>query len=298
MKNFSKKQKLWISSLFIAALCALAVFFFTRPQEVAGVFFKVEKDGKTLYLGGSVHVAKDRYKFTKPIEKAFDESTVLATEIILSDVQSSIDDETRKSFYFPEGDNLFNHLTKENEVKVKGFIRELNLNTDEISKLKPWLAGSTISQIQYNKAGISGNKGIDMYFTNKALKDHKKLDELESAKFQFDMFGSLTYEEQEKAHITSLKSTKETVEEVNNLSEAIIKGDLEVLNESLQSMDKNDKSYTVVIKDRNINMANKIDELIKHNEKYFIVVGAAHVVGDDGLVNLLTQKGYKVERLK
>lgn len=298
MKNFSKKQKLWISGLFIAALCALAVFFFTRPQEAAGVFFKVEKDGKTLYLGGSVHVAKDRYKFTKPIEKAFDESTVLATEIILSDVQSSIDDETRKSFYFPEGDNLFNHLTKENEVKVKGFIRELNLNTDEISKLKPWLAGSTISQIQYNKAGISGNKGIDMYFTNKALKDHKKLDELESAKFQFDMFGSLTYEEQEKAHITSLKSTKETVEEVNNLSEAIIKGDLDVLNESLQSMDKNDKSYTVVIKDRNINMANKIDELIKNNEKYFIVVGAAHVVGDDGLVNLLTQKGYKVERLK
>lgn len=298
MKIFSKKQKLWLSGLFALSLCALAIFFFIRPQEVAGVFYKVEKDGKTLYLGGSVHVAKDKYKFTKPIEKAFDESTVLATEVIMSNIENSIDDNIRKAFYFPQGDNLFNHLSKENEIKVRGFIRELNLNEAELIKFKPWLAGTTISQMQYSKAGISGNKGIDMYFTDKALKTHKKLDELETAKFQFDMFGSLTYEEQEKAHITTLKSTKETIEEVNKLSDSIIKGDIDSLNTELKSMDKNDKSYKTVILDRNINMANKIDQLIKNDEKYFVVVGAAHVVGDDGLVNLLTQKGYKVERLK
>lgn len=307
--SFSKKQKLLISSVLAIALCALVVFFVTRPPRGNGVFYKVEKDGKILYLGGSVHVAKDKYRFSRAIEKAFDDSTVLVTEIIMSDVSKSsftfniTFSKTKLRLYLPEKDNLFNYLSKENETKIQELVKELRIYTFDFDNFKPWVAGSIINGTQIATVGIDSTKGIDVYFDNKALKNHKKRIELESEQSQFDLLNSFTYEEQEKYFIDTLKSTKESIEYTTKLIDSVIKGDIDYLVNAFQNdpsnpnyMDKNDNFYKKLILERNINMANKIDELIKNDEKYFVVVGAAHVVGDDSLVNLLTQKGYKVER--
>lgn len=70
-----------------------------------------------------------------------------------------------------------------------------------------------------------------------------------------------------------------------------------LLNGSFESTPELEHLYELLITDRNIEMTTKIEDLLKGQKTYFVVLGAGHMVGDQGVVNFLTRRGYEVTQL-
>jgi uncharacterized protein YbaP (TraB family) len=150
------------------------------------------------------------------------------------------------------------------------------------------------------KAGYDPNYGMDKYFLSKAA-GTKKILELESLDYQIDLLSSLNDDEQELFLLYTLKDLKILTQEVDKLVEAWQSGAAESMEKTVTKSFTEDRRfsgiYDKLIHKRNRNMALKIEGFLKTNGTCFVVVGAAHLLGDRGIVQLLKGRGYSVERL-
>jgi len=149
------------------------------------------------------------------------------------------------------------------------------------------------------KLGLAPEDGIDMHFLNQAkeAKD-KKVVELESADAQLDLLMGIDGTLGDKWLAETLKDSNK--EEVEKVAKAWREGDDKALAAQMAADDGKDsdaaKMSDLLIYQRNNEMVKKIDEMLKGKEKVFVVVGAAHLVGDKGVLKQLEAKNYKVER--
>jgi uncharacterized protein YbaP (TraB family) len=158
----------------------------------------------------------------------------------------------------------------------------------------------TLESVELMKSGYDPNYGIDKYFLSKA-EGRKKISELESLDYQINLLAGLNDEEQELFLLYTLNELKILVQEVDKLVDAWKSGAVEKMESTItKSLAEDRRFYTIydkLIYKRNRNMAQKIDGYLKTNNTYFVVVGAAHLVGDRGIIQLLMDKGYSVEQL-
>jgi len=261
-----------------------------------GLIWEIKKDKATVYLFGSIHVAKkDMYPFDKTVEDAFSSSNNLVVEAILSNNTKASSDENE--LMYPENDDVYNHISKEEKEKLDASVKELGMNMDMLKKMKLSVIISAIGGERIKSLGYYGEYGVDVYFKNKA-KD-KKILELEGEEFQEKLLHSISEEEQKEIFFSNIKSLKETEGEYNKLFEAYKAGDeKEIVKLNGDPLKLDAGYYKKMIVDRNIGMAEKIDGYLKTNDSYFVVTGFSHFIGDDSVVKLLEKKGYTVKRLK
>lgn len=264
---------------------------------VKGLFYKIEKDGNYLYLGGSVHVGKE-VKFIDSVEKAYKESTGLGVEV---DIQNSKVNETmNKESMYPEGDSLDNHISSETKDRIEKIVSELELKLD-YKQYKLWALQSIITTAIANKAELSVYNGIDYKFITKANVDKKPIISLENLDIQLKalMAGGDEYQ-------VEVFNNSPTIEEqqklLGELYESVINGDIPKIEKYTAAIDSGSElsreSYDYLVVERNENMLSKIEGFISENKKYFIVVGAGHLVGEDGIIKALEDKGYSITRLE
>jgi uncharacterized protein len=138
---------------------------------------------------------------------------------------------------------------------------------------------------------------LDLYFYNKAKDENKKIIGIETVQEQLSALGSMSYKEQAEL----------LVEEIDSINQNSIAGKQEVayyLNQNLDSLaasdndaQKPEKFYKALVLDRNERMAQRIGVFIK-KESTFIAIGALHLPGEKGVIELLRKKGYQVEPVK
>ena len=101
--------------------------------------------------------------------------------------------------------------------------------------------------------------------------------------------------------LLTLKDLQRAAQEVDQLVQAWKSGDMKGMEAIIAKSPKEDLRLTPVyeklINDRNRKMLSKIEDYLKGNATYFVVVGAAHLVGEKGIVEALLKKGYRVEQL-
>ena len=155
-----------------------------------------------------------------------------------------------------------------------------------------------LSVVEMLRLGYSPELGIDKHFIDKAKKDKKTLLALESIDEQMALLSKDDKEYQDKL----LRYTMESMHEIEPMLESMFrswkKGDAKNIEKMfLQSM-QDDKElheiYDELITKRNKKMTKKILNYLKEDKNYFVVVGAGHVVGRGGIVDLLQKRGYKV----
>ena len=139
--------------------------------------------------------------------------------------------------------------------------------------------------------GFMPDLGIDMYFLNKA--EGKNILELETSDSQIELMNSLYYSLD--TNTIDIELFKQSIEMMDSLMYAWQNGDTKYLEEIISSQDSifsfggNDIDYKLN-DERNFKMVEKIEDYLKSNDKYFIIVGAAHLVGENGIINLLIRK--------
>jgi len=282
--------------LVISIFWSLALSLFgqqnsaTRPQRQF-LLWKVTSPTATAYLVGSMHIltSTDVYPLPQQVEKAFAESSILAVEADVRNVdQQHMMEMVQKYGMYTSGDSLSHHLSKPTADALASFCSNYGFPCATLEPLRPWMAGMLVAVWPIVKAGVDPKNGIDMHFLNE-VKTSQRVEELESADAQFELLAGQPEEEQDKFLAYSLEGAGKMQE----LEKAYLSGDVDAL---LKDMPPSSQMTEHLINERNLRMSQKVAEFLKAKGTSFVVVGAAHVIGDKGIANLLQQQGYTVER--
>ncbi|GIP60967.1 TraB/GumN family protein [Paenibacillus woosongensis] len=269
-------------------------------EGARGFMWEVKHGGNTVYLVGSMHIADDSfYPLRSEFEDAFAEADYLGVEI---DLSKAADEANQKLILdvgmYQDGTTLKDHVSKETYAKLQDILQQNGLEPNAFDVFKPWVVESTISTLKSMQSGYEASAGIDLYFIQKAIERKLPVLELETYESQLSMLDGFSSELQEKNLNTALDNFDVSAELVDDMADMWKSGDDQKLLEFTESMIEDPEYYKAMLTDRNIVMADKIDGYLKSDKKaeYFIVVGAAHFAGKDGIVQLLQDKGYSVVR--
>lgn len=262
-----------------------------------GYFWEISDEDNTVYLYGSIHMAKeDLYPLDEEVMNAYEASDYLVVE---ADV-SNVDPVAYAAAIVYDNSTIYDHLSPEGIEKYEAICEEMHINPELYQNLKVWVAGSTLMQFQLMRSDYSAGYGLDMYFLNDANKTEKEILALEGMDYQLNLLNDFSDEIQESLFFDSLGTIDETIADFETLYTLFTSEDEKALEAYLVEEDSDlttdPEIEKVMLTDRNINMANKIDEFMKADEDYFVVVGVAHYLGMDSVIAYLESMGYTVNK--
>lgn len=266
-----------------------------------GFFCKVQSKTATVYLLGSVHVLKKEfYPLPRKIEDAFQGSDALVVEANIDELNLESMMTMLEGAFYPENETLEAHLSKETFTRAEAKLAEFGIPIQLFQRSKPWLLAMMITALEIQKSGFDPAYGIDKHFLNEA-RDKKRILELESIGYQMSLFNSFSDAEQEAFLLYTLRDVDSMKEEMDVFIRAWNTGDTKALESIVTKGLAEDPGvssvYEKLFYQRNKNMALRIEGFLKSGGKYFVVVGAGHLVGEKGIPQILKGKGYSVEQL-
>jgi uncharacterized protein YbaP (TraB family) len=198
----------------------------------------------------------------------------------------------------PAGQTLDGVLTRETYALVSSRAGALGLPLAPLARFKPWALALTLLGLEWQKAGFDAALGLDRHFYDRARRDGKEIRGLETLDFQISFFDGMTNEEQDRLLASTLKELETQKASMTKLADAWKAGDAPTVERIvLQDLRQEPRMYQRLLVDRNLAWVPQIDALAARPGRAFVLVGAAHLVGPDGLLALLRAKGYTIEQL-
>jgi uncharacterized protein YbaP (TraB family) len=299
MKKQTTKLSLIFSLLFIFLFAVFAQDSLSQSNK--SFLWKVQSKTNTVYVLGSIHyLKKEMYPLDEKIEKAFEQSEILVVEADVANISKEDIQKLMENAFYTENDTLQKNVSAETYGLVKKKLEELGASLEVANKYKPWFLGLNLVSLEALKLGFDPNYGIDRYFLEKAA-ERKKILELESLEYQFKLFSALSKKDQESFLLYILKDIKVLDRELDKLVKAWSAGDEKGIELIMTKSIKEDKRlipiYEKLVVERNRKMVSKIEEYLKEKETFFVIVGAGHLVGNQGIIELLKGKGFSLEQL-
>jgi hypothetical protein len=300
--NMKKYAIKFLSVIFIILLINTAVLNQNAISADSKTFlWKVQSKTTAVYVLGSIHfMKKESYPLSRKIEDAFDKSSVLAVEADVNDISKINIQEVLQSAFYLGGDSLEKHVSGDTYELVKKEFGGLGFPILIVSKQKPWFLALSFESLQLMKQGYDPSYGVDMHFLSKAS-GKKQIKELESVDYQINLLSGFSDNEQEAFLLYTLKGAKKYGEEVDKAVDAWKSGDEDkmqaIIARSLNEDSNIASMYEKLLYERNTRMVSKIEGYLRTDQVHFVVVGAGHLVGQKGIINLLKNKGYSVEQL-
>jgi uncharacterized protein YbaP (TraB family) len=298
-----RNKRLGLLVIFLGLISLLSVVFVQDvfPQSQKSFLWRVRSKTNTVYVLGSSHFSKKEiYPLNQKIENAFDQSDILVVEANVNDIKKVDIQKLAESAFYPANDTLEKHLSAETYEWVKKETSGLGIPIELINKQKPWFLSMTLVALESLKLGFDPNYGIDKYFISKA-EGKKKILELESLDYQIDLLSNFPDKDQELFLLYTLKDLSIIEKELDKLTQAWTTGDTKGMESILTRSVSEDKRLSFIfeklIYERNRKMVSKIEDFLGTKETYFVIVGAGHLVGNQGIIEILKGKGYLVEQL-
>ena len=289
--------------LLIVALCASALVCTTSaaqaPASGKHFLWTVRSGGNVLYLAGSVHaLGKDVYPLPAAFEKAFEASNTLVEEINLGEVESlSAAPMLLAKGMYADGRTFDTAVSKETAALVAEKFKQTGLPIEMFRPMKPWMVMLMLTALEAQKMGLDAALGLDKYFYDKANAAKRPIIGLETAEFQIDRFDKMSDKLQEQMLLSTLNEFDAQGSELKGMIAAWQRGDIAALEKTvLSSFKEYPEAYSSLIVERNRSWIPQLEKCLSRPMPCFVVVGAAHMVGPDGLLNLLKVKGYKIEQ--
>ena len=272
------------------------------PPESKHFLWQVDSPTGRAYLLGSIHVLDQRvYPLAPVIEEAFAASHVLVLEADVFDTprEELVQSVMAYATYEP-GQTLKNQLSESDYVALTGALLEAGIPIDSVQQYRPWFVSLMVDQALESRLGLRPEYGLDAYFQSKAS-GQKAIEELESVEAQVQMLAGFSDQEQVLMMSSAMEDLEHAAEEFDEMVQIWQRGDIRAMEEQQRKEIQEDPGFEpiwkVMIDERNLVMADRIVTFMETNKRYFIVVGAAHLVGPQGLVALLRQRGYTVQQL-
>ena len=256
-----------------------------------------DDSGPSIYLAGSIHIlSEDDHPLHPAFEAAYRAVDDLVLEIATNEDPGSDTLALEKGMY-GKGRKISDDLSPQMYAELGKYLKGVGLPPTAMDGFRPWMASMTISITEIMKMGGRPELGVDTFFEERAVKDGKTVRGLETTEFQIGLFAKLDKEEQEKMLGSTLKDMATVETDFPKMVKAWRQGDDATVEQMIDdSMSGSPQFRKELLDNRNENWAKKIKEYIKGDKDIMVIVGAAHLVGEKGLIELLKVSGLRVER--
>lgn len=269
--------------------------------QAASPVWAIQGDHNTVYLGGSVHLLKaNDSALPAAFTRAYAGSQSLVMELDLGKMDPmAAAGWMAEHGMLPEGSDLQHVLGDARYQRVSTEAARLGLPMDMLQQFSPWVLGLQLLELQYQKEGFDSESGVEQQLEHRAQADRKPTAGLETLEEQLGFFEALTPEQQTRFLDLVLKDLKDDSEkETQQIISAWRVGDATrlaaLLSDEYQQFPALYQSLVTV---RNRHWEPQIQKMLHDKQNYFVVVGALHLVGQGGLLDLLRKDGYKIEQL-
>ena len=263
----------------------------------------LETEQSKVYLLGSIHAMKpDMYPLAAPIETAFKEARKIAFEIDLTSLDKvEMNQVMQEHGFYTSPASIESDLSKETLVLLKDYLKENNLSMSSVRQMKPWFLMLTIGQKELARYGFEPRYGIDQQLQQRALSEGKEILQLESFREQIEILSGDSIAIQELSLRASLEEIVSLKDDLYELIAAWQIGDanrmLELAIEASDQHPELNQQMHNLIDNRNVRMVDKIREYAAASGTYLVVVGALHMGGERGIIQLLSGD-YSVTQLR
>jgi len=263
--------------------------------------WQVQGERAEIVILGSMHMTfPGIYPLRDEILAAFAASDTLVVEVDIGGENSlEMQQMVMRKGMLPPGETLHQYLSPKTMEQLEKYLSDRGLAPSVYTSLHPGLLMMTLSSMRMEALGMQVELGIDQHFLDLA-RGEKVILELESAEQQLDLL--LGFPDQDMLLAQTLSQLDDIEETITVLYIAWKNGDAEELNRLLledeqQRNPQFQPVYDKMFGERNLQMTGKITGLLETGGRYFVVVGAGHLVGEKGIIALLQKAGYQARRL-
>jgi uncharacterized protein YbaP (TraB family) len=278
----------------------LAAYFVPPASgQEKSLLWQVSRDDSSVYLLGSIHyLRREHYPLHATILKALDGSKRLVLEIDLNSASMETAQKvTMEKAIYRDGSTLTKNVSAETYEMASRRANELGLDMRILNPMKPWFAALTMVAIQLQRMGLDPKLGVDRYLAAHAKSSGKPTGGLDTLEFQLGVFDRLSAKEQESMLRETVGELERLDKKINDIVTTWVRGDVDSLASLLLAgMQEYPDLYEKVLVERNRRWLAEIEKLIQQKSGAMVVVGAAHVVGKDSVIEMLKAKGYNVEQ--
>ncbi|MBN1985368.1 MAG: TraB/GumN family protein [Prolixibacteraceae bacterium] len=259
----------------------------------------IEGNGTKMYLGGSIHILREQdYPLPAEFESAFEKSDILVLEADIDPQnQKAVAQEIIGLTLYPNNKSLKTELREEVYNKLDSAFTTAGLSLKQMTGFKPVMAILTLMQIELVKMGVT-SEGVDMYFLKKANDKGMNLLFLEKVEEQIKLITQMGEGTENDYVLQSLEEMSFYREEFEKSIESWRNGEVSQWLAQIEEY-KNEypELYFSLLVERNNRWMQKLEKYMQTPEVEFVVVGAMHLPGTDGVLKQLKDMGFKIKQL-
>jgi uncharacterized protein len=282
-------------ALVVAALLIALSFVDIQSATAGSCVWKVTSpDGHSLYLGGSFHALRPTdYPLPPQYNLAFEACSQLVFEEDPK-TAAAASQALLKAGQYPKGDSLKNHVDPRTYEYLRRFFGLRRVPEEKFAKFRPWLLDLLLSSAPPQFYQL----GVERFLSRRALANSKPISGLESTREHNEVFIGLSDNQAEALLLTLFIAAGREDDKGTSMFEAWHRGDVELLASKTHDSFRDFPSMAERLLDaRNRRWIPKIESFCRNGQMAFVVVGAAHLGGPNGLLALLRARGYTSAQL-
>ncbi len=290
------KKKIIISiAVFLSFLLISTAY--AGQKSGKSFIWSFESGNNTIYLLGSIHVLnKESYPLPEEVEHMYNCCRKIVFETDLDSMNDgTVQEKMLKRGMYPTGQTLSGSISAETYEMLKRKLEASGLSILSFDRFRPWMVALTIAGSEMIRLGFDPELGVDRRFFSKAKQDNKELIFLETNEFQINLFAGLGRTRQEallKQILVEIRIIETMFADMVNAWKSGSAEKLDsIMNESFREFPD---LHERLITRRNRRWVAKILNLARQKGDLLVVVGAAHLVGEKSVIEILRTKGYKV----
>lgn len=259
-----------------------------------------EGTANRVYLLGSVHLLRAQdHPLPQVIDEVYDDAETLYMELDMDDLDPLLLQSTiNRLGMLDEGTSLRDVMGDELYAEAMAVAAELDMPLEMLERTEPWFAAITVEQLALARIGFNPSYGVEMHLLKKATRDGKTILGFESVEQQLAYLDGLSLDAQRDLLMQTLTESAAIRDIMDDLILAWRSGDIDFLEQTLlEDVSGYPELYETIVANRNRLWVDTIDELLEQGDDYLVVVGALHLVGEDGVPQLLQQRGVRITQM-
>jgi uncharacterized protein YbaP (TraB family) len=287
---------------FIRSGLVVLGLFGSLTSQAASPVWELRGKHNTVYLAGSIHMLKaGESQLPAGFDQAYKESEAVVMEVDLDDLDPmEAQGWMMTNARFPEGKTLLDALGKERYDLVAAEAGKLGVPIEGLAQFEPWMIALTLVQLEYMKLGFNPEQGVEKQLERRAVADKKEITGLETLPEQLGLLDGMSAEDQAKFLELTVNELENVERETDLLLAAWRGGNLSKLDQLLtEEYDAFPGLFKTLVADRNKRWMPALQKLLTEEKKdYLVVVGALHLVGKEGLLDMMQAQGIKARQLQ
>lgn len=272
----------------------------TSAALAASPVWEVKSSDSVAYLGGTCHILRESdYPLPAAFDLAYGRSAAVVLETDIGRMNSpEIQQKMMAEMLYKDGGSLQDSLSPETWQALAEYCEKSGIPLDLLRQMKPSMAVMTLLTLELRKIGVTST-GVDLFFYERAKAEGKKIVGLETVEEQIGFLSVMGKGLEDQMIEQSLAELSQTGAIFVDLIDAWRQGDeKQLIGLLVEETRKNfPEIYQVLIAGRNLAWIPEIESLLATPETELILVGAAHLVGPDGIIEALIKRGYQVTKL-